>query len=292
MPHALTSGSRRPGVAQTLFAVSLILAMTAPPVLPAETPVSDPDVARGVSLVEDGEYEAGLVTLDAAARRLAGHPDQARDLAQAYLYLGVAYLAKGHEASARAQFREALKEAKDLKLSPAKFAPKVIEVFDQARETANKESAQAPRPGPAAGPSESKPARGGSKKGLLILGGVLAAVAGVAAAAAGGGSSSQDSRRTETFGPIAQPLGSQQRHTINVLAAGALDATLTWNEANALLRIYVQDAAQNPLPGSNRTGNQTAALTLSVTPQIYEFFVLHDTGSGGTGTYTLTVTHP
>ena len=66
--------------------------------LSAQSEPSDPDVAKGVRQVDEGEYDAAIQTLDTAARRLKLHPDRPRDLAVAYLYLGIAYLAKWENA--------------------------------------------------------------------------------------------------------------------------------------------------------------------------------------------------
>jgi hypothetical protein len=100
----------------------------------AQQVVSDSEVVKGIGQVETGDYDAAIVTLDAAARRLAAEPAKARELSQAYLYLGIAYVAKGHEAAARAKFRDALAQVKDLSLSPEEFSPKVIDLFEAVRE--------------------------------------------------------------------------------------------------------------------------------------------------------------
>jgi hypothetical protein len=59
----------------------------------------DPDVAEGVRRVERGEFEGGIAALDAAARRLiAGSgTTMSPQLAQAYLYLGIAYIGRSQQ---------------------------------------------------------------------------------------------------------------------------------------------------------------------------------------------------
>lgn len=175
-------------------------AASPPPVLLA----SDAEVTTGIELVEAGEYNKAILTLDNAARRLAQDPAQTSDLSQAYLYLGIAYLGKGHEAAARARFREALACAKDLSLSPGQYPPKVIDLFEAARDDNARRAAEAARVTPTTPASEPTPSvtepsttapppaapaerRGGSRK-WLIGGGVAAAavVGGVVAASAGG----------------------------------------------------------------------------------------------------------
>jgi len=171
-------------VARRLLCSLALLLLSAGFVL-AETVSHDPDVAKGVQQVNDGDYDAAIVTLDAAARRLSGDPARYKDLAQAYLYLGIAYVGKGHEAAAKAKFREAVGRMKDLSLSPAEFPPKVIDLFEAAREEASRSA-----PPPAAAPvSATPPAKkgGGAGKYLLIGGGVAAAGVGAAVALGGGG---------------------------------------------------------------------------------------------------------
>jgi hypothetical protein len=152
----------------------------------AQQPAVDPDVVKGVKQVEDGEYDAAILTLDNAARRLATDPTKSKDLSQAYLYLGVAYVGKGHEAAAKAKFREAVHQLKDLSLSPDKFPPRVIDLFEAAREEAAKTAATST-------PAPAKPAgKGGGSKTPLIIGG--------AAVAAGGGAYLAFGRKDEGGG--------------------------------------------------------------------------------------------
>jgi hypothetical protein len=212
-------------------------------------------------------------------------------VAQAYLHLGVAYLGKGHEASARAQFREALARVKDLNLTPDRFAPKVIEAFEQARVEAGRGAAPAPSPAAAAKPqptgapraAAAEPAQqGGSGKKVLIGALVLAGVGGgVALAAGGGGGSSAPTpapSRTETF---SNNLDGNANLTfpISVAAGGSLQATLTWTEPEARLAMDLH------LPGSivatsSLASNTRATLTANVSAQGYSLQVRHRGGCG------------
>jgi tetratricopeptide (TPR) repeat protein len=132
---------------------------------PSFAQVTDLEVVKGIKQVEDGDYDGAILTLDNAARRLATDPNKFRDLSQAYLYLGISYAGKGHEAAAKAKFREALGQTKDLSLSPEKFPPKVINLFEAAKQERNQASA----------PEAAKKGGGGSHKGLFIGLGVAAA---------------------------------------------------------------------------------------------------------------------
>src|SRR6187401_918166 len=44
--------------------------------------VTDLDVAKGIKQVDDGDYDAAILTLDTAARHLATDPAKSRDLSQ------------------------------------------------------------------------------------------------------------------------------------------------------------------------------------------------------------------
>jgi hypothetical protein len=254
-----------------------------------QTPAAkDPEVLEGIRQVDEGDYDAAILTLDGAARRLARDPARAQEVAQAYLHLGVAYLGKGHEASARAQFREALARVKDLDLSPEKFAPKVIEAFEQARAESGRGAATAaPTPPPARPAAAAVPApaeKKGGGKGLLIGGLVVAGVGGGVAVAAGGGGGGGSAtptpppRRTETFTDNL-PGNANLTYPIVVAAAGTLEATLTWTEPEARLAMDLH------LPGtivarSTPGSNTRATLTFNVSPQTYQLQVLHRGGCG------------
>lgn len=282
----------------------LLLALAGVPAgLPAsavQATAADPAVAEGVRLVETGEYDAAILTLDNAARRLAADPAQVRELSRAYLYLGIAYLGKGHEAAARAKFREAVANVHDLTLSPEEFPPKVIDLFEAARAEANAAS-------PAAVPAAAAPAKkkGGSKT-LLIVGGVggAAAVAGIALAG-GGGSSSGTSTPTATPTPAPTttedlsgylPYTEGSRHfTIKVRGTGTLVADLSWTvpagrDLELVMQLFV---AGRDVAISNRTTPTTAVLRADVTAQDYDLSVFYAGQCPGCETqFRLLVTHP
>ena len=60
----------------------------------------DPDLADGIHMVKEGDFENAVVKLDAAVRGLEA-AGRSAESAQAYLYLGVAYLELDQEALAR-----------------------------------------------------------------------------------------------------------------------------------------------------------------------------------------------
>jgi hypothetical protein len=147
---------------------------------------TDADVARGIRQIEDGDIDSGIVTLDLAARRLLGDPAKVRDLTQAHLYLGIGYVAKGQEDLAKARFRAAVAQSRDMTLSRDQYPPKVIELF----ETAKREQLAAPvASSPSPSPSAAAPPKGRSKAPLILAGVAVAGGAGIAAASGGGGGS-------------------------------------------------------------------------------------------------------
>ena len=193
------------GVVRFCLALSLVMR----PPLYAQAP-TDPEVAKGIKQVEEGELDLGIFTLDAAARRLSANPAQARSAAQAYLYLGIAYLGKGQEMLAKTKFREAVQQARDLSVSADQFPPRVIELVEAARQEVTK-SAEAPTPKPSPKAATQAPAerKGRSKLPFILLGG--AAVGGGVALAGGGGSSSLT--RTAVATPTPTPGATPDTRT-------------------------------------------------------------------------------
>ena len=139
---------------------------------PAPEPASL-ELAAGITRVQEGDFEGGVVTLDGAARMLRAEPGRARELAEAYLYLGIAYLELAQEPLAQAKFRQALALDPALRMGEGEFPPKVRRAFDSSR-VAMEEAAALER--------EAKKPRG--RAGLVLLGLGGAAATGIAVAAA------------------------------------------------------------------------------------------------------------
>jgi hypothetical protein len=282
------------------------LALLARPIEPQQS-AEDPEVAKGVRQVEEGELEAGIFTLDVAARRLGGQPAARHELSRAYLYLGIAYVGKAQEALARARFRDALQQQGALSLSPDQFPPKVIALFEAARQELAQSAAATPAQ-PVPNDPVAAPKKGGSKTPLILLGVGGAAAAGVAVAAGGGGAGQTatpqtgDSRRTLTFGPELLPLGTRSREfEVPSTGAGFLEAKLTWREAAAVLIVSLWDA--NPpqtlaSTGPSNPGQTEVTVTGPVTAaKVYKLTINHNTTAGrflsqSDGTFTLLVKIP
>jgi hypothetical protein len=163
-----------------LGATVLCAALAAASLLPAEDAGTPEAVlSEGIALVQQGDFEAAVLKLDEASRRLAADPSRrtsrppaagiTRPLADAYLYLGISYLELNQELNARAKFREVLKVEPTRKLSDRVFSPQIIRVFEAARVEMF--------------PSEKKKR---SVLPLLLIAGGGAASAGVAVATSGG----------------------------------------------------------------------------------------------------------
>lgn len=147
-----------------------------PSLAEAQAQPPDPQLVEGIRQVKEGDFETAVLTLDGVTRRLAGDPARRRDLAQACVYLGIAYLALDQRQPAHDRFLQALEQDHDLRLSPDRFSPKVVAAFEQARK-----EAEARRPG----------GSGGRSKLAVVVLGAGAAAGAIALAAAGGGSEPQ-----------------------------------------------------------------------------------------------------
>ena len=173
--------------------------------LPAAAPPPHPALARGLALMREGDFEAAVLELDAAVRKIESDPAAERHRAWAYVYLGVAYLELEQETVARGKFREALARDRGLRLEPADFSAQSIRVFEGVRAEAASAVAAAPLPAPVApqpspGASATPAREKKSSKGPLVavlLGG--AAAAGAAVALGGGGG---NAGTTSTTAPI------------------------------------------------------------------------------------------
>jgi hypothetical protein len=235
------------------FFVALALA-EGPAIQAAQSELSDSEVARGVRQVEEGDYDAGILSLDRAARRLANDPDQARTLSQAYLYLGIAYVGKGLEEEAKAHFREAITHTGDLTLNPSEFPPKVIDLFEAAKEEAAKEEAAAPvaeaPPPPSQAPVPVEEG-GGSNLPLILAGVGGGGAAGALLLASGGDDSGGGGEPFDPGGPstVTQPFAGVLNednvcveHYTEAGGQGAWQADVRWTQNSFVwIEVYTED---------------------------------------------------
>jgi hypothetical protein len=276
---------------QRFVALVMVVTLGLPPASAAAD--QDPEVLKGIGLLESGEYDQAIFVLDGAVRRLAEAKADPSILADAYLQLGIAYLGKGHEAAARARFREAVNQIRTMTLSPDKFPPKVIDLFESAREEALKTAPAAPVAASTVAPAPEK--KGGKSKGLLIGLGVVAVGGGVAAAAGGGSSAPTtpaDTRRTQTFTGIVNDGANYFQ--IVATQSGTMEATVTWEDGQRAVFIGCQwnDPPYTECGGTNnRTNNTTSVLTVPVEQRTYLLSAYNYDGRGAIS-YTLRVLHP
>jgi len=209
------------------MAAVLMAVLTASPLLAQAT---DPELAAGLRQVSEGDFEGAVLTLDAAARRLAADGNRKAELVEAYVHLGIALVALDQRSAARDRFGLALALDPQLTLGPDRHSPKVIGVFEEARRAAAAETARVAEA--KAGPA--KPAGGGGGSKAVWVGLGVAAVAGGIVLATGGnaqGPPATQARFTNTRfgtpvltcpdGAVDQPLGV----SIQVDAVGGSAAT-------------------------------------------------------------------
>ena len=280
-----------------------VLALIAATVSAQAPAIADAEVRRGITLVDEGEYDSAILTLDGAVRRLAAEKGPAnRDLAEAYFYLGVAYLGKGHETSAKARFRDAVQQARDMSPSAEKFPPRVIELFEKAREESRAETRPAASGTTAAQAAPAPEKKKGGSKALLILGGVAVAGGGAAVALGGGGGSAGNgdggdaanftTTRTET-GSIGDQGVSYFRFTAS--RAGTFEATLNWQDRNVGLTVACQevDPPYVQCTGSfQRTSDTSGRFTTPVTQREYLVGVSNFSGRSASEPFTIVLRYP
>jgi tetratricopeptide (TPR) repeat protein len=92
----------------------------------------DAELARAIEQVQSGDLDDAVAALDAVVRRLSPLAGRTDDLAQAYLWLGIAYAQRDAEKSARASFREALRLEPRVSLAEG-WPPKVTRLFAAVR---------------------------------------------------------------------------------------------------------------------------------------------------------------
>src|SRR6185295_19146611 len=85
--------------------------------LPLAAQSADPELVQGLRQVREGDFEGAVTTLESVVRRISSAPERSRDLVQACVSLGVAYVALDQRDLARTRFREALARDRGLKLT-------------------------------------------------------------------------------------------------------------------------------------------------------------------------------
>lgn len=107
---------------------------------------TDADVVAGIRLVNQGDYLTAIGALDRAVQRLRGQPAREKELAQAYVFLGIAYMGEGYDTLAKAAFRDAVAKDRNLALALSEHSPRVLDMFALAREDVLRDPAAQPPP--------------------------------------------------------------------------------------------------------------------------------------------------
>jgi hypothetical protein len=162
-------------------------AVLAAPAAPSQTvAAADPELEDAKSLYRSAYFPEAIRKLHAVVARIqAERVVQARtlQLADAHLHLGLCYLALDDSDSAKQSFKQVVRLDPQRRLDPQVYAPKVRELFADARSEVEAE----PAPAATAPPSSAQKGKtkGRSPLPYVLLGG--AAAAGAAVAAGGGG---------------------------------------------------------------------------------------------------------
>ena len=268
-----------------LLAGWVVLAMLGVPVS-SQTPAPD-ELAKGVRQVEQGEYAAAVVTLDSAIRLLGKDPARAKDVARAYLYLGIAHAGAGQEQAARGDFCRAKRQNPSLKIELANPPPNVAKLFAEPCPTAAAAPAAAPK-------------KGRSKTLPILLGVGAAAGVGIALAAGGGDgptTSTLGVRRDAVF--TARPSCVQQvggactsalnSHEVMVSSSGVLEANLRTDSPKAKLFLR----ALSPSNRMIEAGPAGSTLRIPAEPGRWVLTVWQYGGKAGDGErYQLRVSFP
>lgn len=227
-------------------AAALCIVLGAVSLAPAQNePTPDAVLAEGIALVQQGDFEAAILKLDDASRRLAADPSRnprpaaagvTRPLADAYLYLGISYLELNQELNARAKFREVLKVEPNRRLSDRVFSPQIIRVFEAARVEMF--------------PNEKKQR---SVLPLLLIAGGGAASAGVAVATSGGDSATTTLPATTVPTTTPGAGGGNPTTTTTTTLPGAT----TTLPASTTLPPSTSSTTATTLPGSTTTTTTT-----------------------------------
>jgi hypothetical protein len=195
------------------LALLLVLATLCGGSAPSGSPAPrDEELAAGISLVKDGDFANAVVTLDAAVRRLEA-AGRSAEAAQAFLFLGVAYLELDQEALARGKFAQALARKPQMSLDPGEFSPQVIRTFEATRQEALPPPTIAGRE---AAEQQTRPRAAP----YLILGGAALAAGGVALASGGGSGSEPSPGPSPSPSPVSTPPPAPPACTFEVSPPG------------------------------------------------------------------------
>jgi len=88
----------------------------------------DHQLTAAIQQLNAGDYETAAISLDACVRRLMEKGDR-RDLASAYLHLGIAYVGLDHESAGSNKFRQALRVEPGLNVDASRYSARIVRLF-------------------------------------------------------------------------------------------------------------------------------------------------------------------
>jgi len=122
--------------------------------LPAQPPNVERELDDAKALYREADLAGCVARLEPLVARLrVDRPlEHRRELGEAYLFLGLAYVGLKETASARARFVELARLDPTRRLDPEEYAPKVLDLFEEARkqvaaDTRRKDCPPLPAPG-------------------------------------------------------------------------------------------------------------------------------------------------
>ena len=117
-----------------LAGLAIASVMLAGGLLPAAAPPPHPALARGLALMREGDFEAAVLELDAAVRKIESDPAAAAPSGRGRTSTSASRTSSwSRKAVARGKFREALARDPGLRLEPAEFSAQSIRVFEDVR---------------------------------------------------------------------------------------------------------------------------------------------------------------
>ncbi len=97
------------------------------------TRVTDPELLKAIQFVSEGDFAPAVETLEAVVRSLANVPRFLRELAVAYLYLGVAYAELDRVEDARVALARAQQVDASVAPQPASYSAQIVRLWEESR---------------------------------------------------------------------------------------------------------------------------------------------------------------
>jgi hypothetical protein len=260
------------------FAIPLLfLALPAAAASP-QAVESDPAVLRGVVLAEAGDYDAAIGVLTGVVEAAPKERHDSKNVAVAYAYLGVARSGKGQDDKAKEMFALALGLDSGLVLSSPKVPPHARALFEAVKKELPSRA-------------EGKPGHG-SRAPLILLGAVAAGGGAYALAHSGATTTPSGGTTTETFTGVLDSQQASASVTLGPVQAGPWTATLSYEDPNAAIQLWVFSTSASATSGQQNTATSLVASWSGLEGASYRVDLALNVKSVQQCKYILTVTHP